>query len=149
MYYSIIIILGSWALVKPLIDPVVSEKIFFVAQKDILVHIDEDQLIKRLGGSHPYEYEYIQPSKQENGCKEGDNIKELESEYFKLASEFVSKTSDWVKSDDIISGERNDLSKQMNSIFKELMPYIKARTFYHRIGVVDEEGHVDWNNVKC
>jgi hypothetical protein len=50
---------GIWAVVQYFFDYKTRQKIHFLGSSDALQeHIDEDQLIKAVGGTHPYTYDY-------------------------------------------------------------------------------------------
>lgn len=53
---------GFYKLVKPLLDPVVVEKIIFIENAEHLhTFIDADQLLESYGGACPYKYQFLPP----------------------------------------------------------------------------------------
>lgn len=62
---SVRINLGFWKILKPLIDPVVASKIFFLKPEEIVLHLDPSQLLSIYpGGQDQYVYEYIPAPEQ-------------------------------------------------------------------------------------
>ncbi|KAJ2803592.1 hypothetical protein H4S07_004421, partial [Coemansia furcata] len=61
--------MGLWTVIAPFIDPVVKSKIVMVrSTREITPYIDLDQLPIELGGKKPFNYNYIQPTSEENVC---------------------------------------------------------------------------------
>ena len=53
---------GFYKIIKPLLDPVVVEKIIFIEDAQHLhTFIEPDQLLEEYGGNCPYKYEYLPP----------------------------------------------------------------------------------------
>lgn len=125
-------------------DPVVVEKVKFVTLKELPEFIDPSQLPESLGGTLPPNFRYIAPTPEEN-VKLTDAKGRLDAEVlFKDTTvEFEAETRKWciTKSN---SSSRDEAAKKLRAAYAHLDPYIRARTIYHRLGVIREPNDVDW-----
>jgi hypothetical protein len=49
---------ACWKIIKPWVDSVTVSKIHFISKRDLLKHIDENELLEEYGGKDPYIYIY-------------------------------------------------------------------------------------------
>ncbi|KAG5518669.1 hypothetical protein PMAC_002638 [Pneumocystis sp. 'macacae'] len=130
-------------IIKGWLDPVVVKKIHFTNScKELETYIDISQLIKELGGNDNWEYVYVEPVEGEN-----DKMKDIETrdkliqERVLLIQMFETLTRKWIlEKDEEISDrllhERNLLAEDLSCNYWKLDPYIRARSFYDRIGAI-------------
>ena len=99
-----------------------------------------------------YEFKYIKPQPDENSIMK-DEIKreELIKEYYDIADKFIELTQKWIEekndTESSLFDERKTLSEDIDKVYAKLDPYIRSRTFYHRIGVLSDNG-VNWSAAK-
>lgn len=147
----------AWKLIKPLLDPVVSSKIFFLKSEELVNHIDRDMLAKCVSPSSTYEYQFTSSNQ-----KKLDQVPEsLKQEFVACKNQLISTTRvlcDALKNDltssDIIQvldelspviEQRNALKKRWRDLSLQLDFYTLPETMYHRQGVLDSKtGKIHW-----
>lgn len=138
-----------WKLITPLLDPVVASKIQFTkTDQDLKNFIPQEHIIEELGGGDKWKYEYIPPTEEDN-YKMKDEIKkkELMEIRTKLEHDFENINKKWIEGpdDEQIINERNQLKARLRKAQLDLDPYIRPKTYYHRVGILDDERNVNWN----
>lgn len=143
-----------WKIIKTWIDPRVVEKIHFTRTVDDLeTWIARDHIVRELGGDDDWEYEYLEPDPDENETTEdfltrNDGLAERQA----IADEFLASTSQWIAAcrakDELGISEavsyRNETVEQLRVNYWRLDPYIRARNFLDRTGVLQEGGRVEF-----
>ncbi|KAI9146802.1 CRAL-TRIO domain-containing protein C3H8.02 [Paramyrothecium foliicola] len=143
---------GLWRIIKPLMDPVVAEKINFTkTTADLLRFIPKENLQQSYGGEDPWEFKYEEPVAGENWLLEKpEERSKVQQERNDLARDFEQSTLEWLCEDPTsASGKqkdnrRDDIAKRLNENYWDLDPYIRARTFHHRVGIVGKRGEIDF-----
>jgi hypothetical protein len=136
---------SCWYIIRPWLDPVVESKIHFIKHIDDLnKYIDPSNLPKRLNGTQP-DFNYT-PSNEEdqfmlNTIRKDFNGKTKAFIYHKQSSiNYLQITLQWAKTKDenSIIEQRKKATKQLSDAFIQLIPYIQTKTYYHRIGLINE-----------
>lgn len=128
-----------WAAIAPFIDPVVKSKIIMAkTPQDIAPYIDLDDLMEELGGRKEFEYRYVPPTASENSCMSNREARKAAEEKFaEMAAKCQDQTKKWVSGDSEYDEEERNLTKQnLYDSVVALDPYIRARTLYHRLGLI-------------
>lgn len=138
-------------MIKPWLDPVIASKINFTSSNaDLARFIAQDNLQTCYGGKDDWEYKYIEPVEGENACMQSEKKEELEAERMELIRRFEQMSVEWAKvkpgSVDAKQkmAERRELAERLGESYMKLDPYTRARTYYHRAGVIDVLGAVDY-----
>ncbi|CAF4154293.1 unnamed protein product, partial [Rotaria sordida] len=131
--------------IKRWVDPVVESKVQFIKKlNDLTKFIDLSNTPKRLNGNNP-DFKYIPPAEQDNimssafrddfyGHEQARENHELASiNYLRITLEWAQK-----KHDKHILEERKKAMKELQDAYEQLIPYISARTHYHRNGFIHE-----------
>lgn len=146
---------GVWRVIKPWLDPVIASKIHFTSRNhDLARFIPQENLQKCYGGRDSWEYKYIEPVDGENGRMQSEKKDEIEAERSELIRQFERLSLEWasVKPGSVDAiwrvTERSELAERLRESFWILDPYVRARTYYHRAGVIDALGAVDYNAAK-
>jgi CRAL/TRIO-like protein len=141
-------------MIQPWLDPVIASKINFTSNNtDMQRYISPDQLQKSYGGQDDWEYSYIDPKASENEHPP-DKRPEIEAERESLLKKFEELTAEWAamgpESADARQkmDERTETAKLIGDNFWKFDPYVRARTYYHRVGVVGPAGEVDYKAAK-
>ncbi|KAK9791691.1 hypothetical protein SCARD494_07480 [Seiridium cardinale] len=143
---------GIWNMIKGWLDPVIASKINFTRKTaDLLQFIPEENLQVDYGGNDSWEYQYADPEPGENvRLSEEEKRAKIQEERDALIQEFERQTVEWasVEPESIDAKDRekdrSQLAELLSVNYWKLDPYIRARTYHHRVGVVDETGHVDF-----
>ncbi|CAF1468066.1 unnamed protein product [Rotaria sordida] len=136
---------SCWQIIKRWLDPVVESKVQFIKKlNDLTKFIDLSNTPKRLNGNNP-DFKYIPPAEQDNimssafrddfyGHEQARENHELASiNYLRITLEWAQK-----KHDKHILEERKKAMKELQDAYEQLIPYISARTHYHRNGFIHE-----------
>ncbi|KAL4975314.1 CRAL-TRIO domain-containing protein [Aspergillus desertorum] len=144
---------GVWKIIKPWIDPRLVERIHFTRSvEDLERFIDRDKIIAELGGDEDWEYEYIEPEKDENQAMSDIAARDaFLAERQSLGEDFISATSRWVsaaRTGDPIqikeaSADREGIIEQIRLNYWNLDPYVRARNNLDRTGVIQEGGLIE------
>ncbi|KAI0436639.1 CRAL/TRIO domain-containing protein [Xylaria telfairii] len=138
---------GIWNMIKGWLDPIIASKINFTRKPaDLLQFISKENLQTSFGGEDTWEYEYIEPVKGENAkLEEVEKRTQIQQERSELIGEFELETTEWAC---LVSGSpagkekalrRIELAHQLSRNYWKLDPYIRARTYYHRLGIAGDE----------
>ncbi|GAA5948075.1 hypothetical protein JCM3765_007099 [Sporobolomyces pararoseus] len=139
---------GIWKLLAPMLDPVVRNKIQMTkSTNDLIEHIPKNHLVKELGGSSEWKWQYPPVVPGENAPqKDAEGKKKAIADRQKLIDEYASITREWSKSDDPkIAKKREIVVDRMRAQYHELDPYVRGRGAYHRNGNIVGNGLVVWN----
>lgn len=154
---------GIWKIIKGWLDPVVAAKVHFTNSVDELeVFIPRNRIIKELGGDEDFNYKYIEPQPNENDAmKDTAKRDEIKARNKALTKELQDATQAWIVAASKNEKERAESEKAKREAliektsrgYWEIDPYIRARSFYDRTGVLqggkvvfypDREGEERW-----
>jgi hypothetical protein len=139
---------GIWRVVRGWLDPVVASKVNFTnSASDLAKFIDESLILKELGGSNPYSYEYIEPPAGENALMEDNDSKDALLEERKgLAQKYEEAIKEWIKEEknegskwEELRKNRDEIATQLKANYWKLDPYIRARSIYDRNGELQRQ----------
>jgi hypothetical protein len=135
---------GFWRAVKNILDPVVRNKIKFIASPaDTEGDVPEDMMIEYCGGKVTSEFNFIEPREGENDIQQDHETKDrLLNRHRALTDKYEEVTRQWCKTggkDEDLQEKRDILSKKIRLSQFELEPYTRGLTVYHRNGVLPPE----------
>jgi hypothetical protein len=142
---------GVWKIIRGWLDPVVANKVHFTNNvKEMSEYISPKQIPKELEGEENWEYSYVEPVPGEN-----DKMNDTETRDRLLAArkllvkQYEEATVEWIrnpageKAADI-KAKRNALADQLRDDYWNLDPYLRARSYYDRTGVLLPGGKLDF-----
>ncbi|KAH6621577.1 CRAL-TRIO domain-containing protein [Chaetomium sp. MPI-SDFR-AT-0129] len=143
---------GAWSIIKPWLDPVIASKINFTSgTTGLTAYIAPEILQAHSGGKDSWEYSYVPPAAGENKVMRSAEKKELfEAERRDLIDQFEQLTLEWVATKPGSAEatekqeERKRLAGRLSETFWRLDPFVRARTYYHRVGVIGSKGDIDY-----
>jgi len=142
---------GIWKIIKGWLDPVVASKVNFTnSATDLEEFIARDHILKELGGEEDWTYQYIEPVVGENSKMADTETKErLLNERQKLVDKYEQATLDWIENSNAptvsdVKTERNRLANELREDYWRLDPYVRARTVYDRMGMIQEGGKIQF-----
>jgi hypothetical protein len=155
---------GFYKLVRPLLDPVVAAKVEIINNyEELTKFIAPENLLKQFGGTSEYEYSYIPVESPKKKIKEISalKIKSIEEEIDVIQTKLIDTTiainclfvnPDMEIYDDdptliALTELRDSLKKELTKNWAKLDGNAFSPTFYHRLGVISEDGKVDWSVV--
>jgi hypothetical protein len=135
-------------------DPEIAAKVQFTnSVADLEKFIPRDQIVKEMGGTENWSYEYIEPSAEENSRMDDTMTRDaLKFERQSIGEEFLTATSMWIdasKSKDASKiqsseSERDYLVERLRVNHWKLDPYVRARLCLDRMRVIQDGGKIDF-----
>lgn len=152
----------AWKLIKPLLDPVVSSKIFFLKSEELVNHIDNSMLANCVSSSSSYEYQFSKSNSNDKNQIDNESFERLKQDFVACKNQLIATTKticDALKNDlsssDIIKvlddlspviEQRNALKKRWKDLSLQLDFFTIPDTMYHRQRVLDSKtGTINWN----
>ncbi|KAH1500077.1 hypothetical protein LV164_000385 [Aspergillus fumigatus] len=145
---------GIWRLIKGWMDPVIVSKIQFTKTiADLEKFIPRGQIIKELGGTEDWTYEYVEPDENENDRMEDTTARDaLLAQRASIGDELLNTTSKWItaiKNKDeeeaaAAKTHRDALIEQLRLNYWQLDPYVRSRNYLDRTGVIKVGGKIDF-----
>lgn len=145
---------GIWKIIKGWLDPVVAGKVHFTYNaNDLEKFIPRDRIMKELEGDENWEYQYLEPHPDENKAMEDTAKRDaLLAERQELAKEIQDATISWLSAsadqnkEAIIVAEekRNYLINKLRHHYWDLDPYVRARSLYDRLNVIQGGGKIQF-----
>ncbi|KAL1800301.1 hypothetical protein ACET3X_000643 [Alternaria dauci] len=140
-----------WSIVKGWLDPVVASKVHFAKTIDELSnYVPRSQIPTELGGDEKWEYKYPEPVPGENDKMADEQSKqELQSERQQIVDKYESTVLEWVHAGDSAPAEekrkeRDAVAEQLRQNYWKLDPYVRARSLYDRVGVLQDGGKLEF-----
>ncbi|EAQ83340.1 hypothetical protein CHGG_09744 [Chaetomium globosum CBS 148.51] len=143
---------GIWKVIRGWLDPVVANKVHFTNNaKEMEAFIPLKHIPKDLEGEEDWTYEYVEPAEGENAkLADTETRDRLLAAREGLVKEYEAATLDWIASaadkDKAaeVKARRNALAAKLREDYWNVDPYIRARSYYDRIGVLLPGGKLDW-----
>ena len=136
-----------WKIIKGWLDPVVAGKVHFTKTIDDLSEfIPLDHITQELGGKDPWMYKFMPPVAGENAKMEDHMTRDrLIEERTIVVKDYESTTQQWLHGmgNDVIR-RRQALAEKLRSGYWELDPYVRARTYYDRTGMINPGGNIQF-----
>jgi hypothetical protein len=136
---------GVWRIIKPLLDPVVAAKVHFTNNNtDLGAILQDGKIPKQLGGDYDFNYEYVPPREGENAKMQDTATRDkIQAERNVIYQEYEQATIDWIDNPDDVETKKKriDLRNKLADQYWTLDPYIRQRTYYDRIGMLDKNGN--------
>lgn len=143
-----------WSIIKGWLDPVVAAKIHFTKNReDLEAFIPPSQIMKELEGGEDWEYKYSEVEAGENTKMEDTETRDkLISERQELAKEIQASTIEWIRASfkqesqaaSAAKEKRDSQIEHLRKQYWELDPYIRARSLYDRLNIVQGNGKIDF-----
>ncbi|KAK4124575.1 CRAL/TRIO domain-containing protein [Parathielavia appendiculata] len=142
---------GIWKVIRGWLDPVVANKVHFTnSAKEMEDFIPLKHIPKDLDGEEDWTYQYVEPTEGEN-----DRLRDTATRDRMLAAratlykEYEAATLEWIQNPggeraDEIRARRNAIAARLREDYWNVDPYLRARSYYDRIGVLVPGGKVDW-----
>ncbi|KAG4439559.1 hypothetical protein IFR05_004958 [Cadophora sp. M221] len=140
---------GIWKIIRGWLDPVVASKVQFTNNNDEMEQfVPKSQIIKELGGDENWEYHYAEPAPGENDLmKDTATRDKLLQEREILVNGYEKATLDWINgTGDIatLKTKRNELADGLRDDYWRLDPYVRARSIYDRVGLIQQGGKLQF-----
>ncbi|KAJ5082913.1 CRAL-TRIO domain-containing protein [Penicillium argentinense] len=143
-----------WSIIKGWLDPVVAAKIHFTKNRqDLEEFIPPSQIMKELEGDENWEYAYSEVQPGENSKMEDTETRDkLISERQELAKDIQATTIEWIRASlkneiataSSIKEKRNGQIQQLRDQYWVIDPYIRTRSLYDRLNIVQGAGKIEF-----
>lgn len=112
-------------------------------------YIDIKRMSPELEGEEKWEYKYIEPQPGENDAmKDTATRDKIQAERNQIVDDYEKATIEWLKSTGeeaaAANAKRTKLAADLKTSYWKLDPYIRARSFYDRIGVINPGGVINF-----
>ncbi|KAK4178484.1 hypothetical protein QBC36DRAFT_103104 [Triangularia setosa] len=138
---------GIWKVIRGWLDPVVANKVHFTNNAtEMQEYIPLKHIPKDLDGQEDWSYKYVEPIPGENDkMKDTATRDELLRQRAELYKQYEEATMEWIKTADAeVRRRREGIADRMREDYWRVDPYIRARSYYDRTGVLLPGGEVDW-----
>jgi hypothetical protein len=140
---------GIWKIIKGWLDPVVASKVQFTNNDaEMEEFVPKSQIIKELGGHEDWAYNYVEPVPGENDLlKDTATRDRLIAERETIVRDYEKSTLDWIHGSGDVSAvklRRNELANALKEDYWRLDPYLRARSFYDRTGMINPGGKISF-----
>lgn len=140
---------GIWKIIRGWLDPVVASKVHFTNNtQEMSAFVPESQIIKELTGPEQWEYNYIEPVPGEDDkMKDTETRDKLLEARKQTVKQYEDATLEWIHDngkDEKIKGRRNELANQLRDEYWKIDPYIRARSYYDRVGLLNPGGKLQF-----
>ena len=146
--------IGIWNIIKGWLDPVVAAKIHFTKNReDLEAFIPPSQIMKELEGDENWDYEYAEVKDGENELmKDTETRDKLLAERQTLAKDIQDITIEWIRASfkketeaaSAAKEKRDALVEELRKQYWVLDPYIRARSLYDRLNIVQGGGKIEF-----
>ncbi len=111
-------------------------------------------MVRREPRWEDWEYEYKEPIPGENDkMKDTETRDRLLASREELVKQFESTTLAWIKNPTgeeakTIKEKREAIAVQLRDGYWQLDPYVRSRSLYDRVGIIQPDGRADWDAVR-
>ncbi|KAF2870990.1 hypothetical protein BDV95DRAFT_544730 [Massariosphaeria phaeospora] len=141
-----------WSIIRGWLDPVVAGKVHFVkTAADLEQYVPRTQIPTELGGAENWEYAYVEPTPGEDAkLAETGPRDALQASRSELVKKYESTILQWIHEGEAGKGleerrkERDSVAEELRQNYWKLDPYVRARSFYDRIGMLADGGKLDF-----
>lgn len=145
--------LGIWKIIKGWLDPVVASKVHFTNNNEEMEsYVPKPQIISELGGHEDWTYKYLEPVPGENDTmKDTETRDKLLAARAEIVKEYETATLQWIHGTGDVEGvkkKRNEIAGKLKVDYWGLDPYIRARSYYDRVGMINPGGRIQFYPAK-
>jgi hypothetical protein len=129
---------------------VVASKVHFTNNNEEMeAFVSKSHIIKELHGDEDWTYQYLEPVAGENDTMKDTATRDkflLERE--ELVKGFEKATVNWIHAGDVgaegLKMKRNELANGLKTDYWRLDPYVRARSYYDRVGLINPGGRIEF-----
>ncbi len=115
-------------------------------------YVPRTQIISELGGAEDWTYQYIEPVPGENdSMKDTATRDKLLLAREEIVKEYEKATLEWIHATgevEAVKKRRNEIAGKLKTDYWGLDPYIRARSYYDRVGMINPGGKIQFYPAK-
>jgi hypothetical protein len=132
---------------------VVASKVHFTNNvEEMEVYVPKPQIIHELGGAEDWTYQYVEPVPGENDTmKDTETRDKLLLAREEIVKEYEKATLEWIQGTgnlNAVKKSRNEIASKLKVDYWGLDPYVRARSYYDRVGMINPGGKIQFYPVK-
>ncbi|KAK3899485.1 hypothetical protein C8A05DRAFT_18082, partial [Staphylotrichum tortipilum] len=142
---------GIWKVIRGWLDPVVANKVHFTnSAQDMSAFISREHIPSSLEGAEDWTYAYAEPAPNENAPLSDTATRDrLLAARALLYKEYEDATLEWIRAGNGEEAEgvkkrRDEIAGRLREDYWAVDPYLRARSYYDRTGVLLPGGKLDW-----
>ena len=144
---------GVWKIIRGWLDPVVASKVNFTNNTtELEAFVPQSRIISELAGPENYKYTCVEPIAGENEkMKDTETRDKLLKQREGIVDEYEKTVLDWIHGDgdvESLKKKKHEVAAKLRDDYWALDPYIRARSYYDRIGLIKEGGILDFYPTK-
>ncbi|OQN95857.1 hypothetical protein B0A48_18142 [Cryoendolithus antarcticus] len=135
-----------WKIIRGWLDPVVASKVHFASNVgELETWIPKGRILKECGGDEDWSYTFPEPSVDEEKVLNDSQGKEaVLSERRRLAKEYEEETMAWISGSGAASEKRASLTKELETSYWKLDPFVRATSLYDRSRIIQPGGKLEF-----
>jgi len=127
----------------------VASKVHFTNNNEEMENfVPASHIIKELNGGEDWTYNYIEPVPGENDkMKDTESRDKLLAERKIIVKEYEDATLEWIHDngkDEATKKKKDELANRLRDNYWKLDPYIRARSYYDRVGLINPGGRLQF-----
>ena len=127
----------------------VASKVHFTNNvEEMEAYVPKPQIIHELNGAEDWTYQYIEPVPGENDLmKDTATRDKLLLAREEIVNEYEKATLDWIHGTgdvNAVKKSRNEIASKLKVDYWGLDPYIRARSYYDRVGIINPGGRIQF-----
>jgi hypothetical protein len=112
-------------------------------------YVPKEQIISELGGHENWAYKYVEPVPGENDLmKDTETRDKLLSAREGIVKEYESAILEWIHGtgdvESVMKKRRNEIAGRLKVDYWNLDPYLRARSYYDRVGMINPGGRIQF-----
>lgn len=127
----------------------VASKVHFTNNNsEMEAFVPKSRIIHELSGEEDFTYKYIEPVPGENDMmKDTETRDKLLVQREKIVEDYEQATLDWIHAEgdaEALKKRRHEIAGQLKADYWALDPYIRAKSYYDRVGLINPGGRLEF-----
>jgi hypothetical protein len=144
---------GIWKIIRGWLDPVVASKVHFTNNDtELKAFVPSSRIIRELDGPEDWSYSYVEPVAGENDkMKDAATRDALLKKRAGIVEEYEKAVLQWIHAEgdvESLKKRKHEIAAELRDDYWNLDPYIRARSYYDRIGLIGKGGKLNFYPTK-
>jgi hypothetical protein len=111
-------------------------------------YVPKEQIISELGGHEDWKYKYLEPVPGENDLMKDTKTRDkLLVAREGIVKEYENATLEWIHGNrevEVVKTRRNEIAGRLKVDYWNLDPYLRAKSYYDRVGMINPGGRIQF-----